>query len=621
MASTKNVFSNLSGDAFGGITAGIVALPLALAFGVQSGLGAAAGLYGAFIIGIVAAIFGGTPTQISGPTAPMTVVSSAAIASILAINDGNLSKALPIILAVFLIAGLLQILMGVIKLGQYIKYIPYPVVSGFMTGIGVIILITQIFSLVGYTPTKDAQLVESFKPQAKEVILDKILKAESGTEIMELDDFRETIRRGEQITETQLQEEARTLTSRDAGGVLGSVKYIPRALQNINWLEFGLALLTIFIIYGFKRITKKVPSTLVALIVVTLAAQLLSVDVLTVSDNGTIPVGFPPFQLSIFTDLNLGMLIGYLGTAFALAGLGAIDSLLTSVVADNMTKTRHNSNQELIGQGIGNSIAALFGGIPGAGATIRTVVNINSGGKTKISGIIHGLVLLLILLVLGPFASNIPISVLAGILFTVGIGVMDYKGLRALPKMPRTDAIVLIVVLVLTVFLDLITAVGIGLILAALMFMKRMGDITAEESKVVSLKDSEIEPKWQDEEGLPSSLNEAVYIKHLNGPLFFGYTNEFRRVMSSIPEGALHLLIRMDKVSHIDQSGLFALEDVLLDLIKRNIKVSMIGLREQPNYRLKSIDIIPDLIPEERLFKTFESYNAYIKEDLVEYLE
>ena len=183
MASTKNIFSNVSGDAFGGITAGIVALPLALAFGVQSGLGAAAGLYGAFIIGTLAAIFGGTPTQISGPTAPMTVVSSAAIASILALNDGNLSKALPIILAVFLIAGLLQIVMGVIKLGQYIKYIPYPVVSGFMTGIGVIILITQIFSLVGYTPTKDAQLVESFKPQAKEVLLDKILKAESGEDI------------------------------------------------------------------------------------------------------------------------------------------------------------------------------------------------------------------------------------------------------------------------------------------------------------------------------------------------------------------------------------------------------------------------------------------------------
>ena len=436
-----------------------------------------------------------------------------------------------------------------------------------------------------------------------------------------LDDFRETIRKGEQITESQLHEEARTLASRDAGGVLGSVRYIPRALQNINWLELGLALFTIFIIYGFKRITKKVPSTLVALIVVTLAAQLLKLDVLTVSDNGTIPMGFPPLQLSIFTDLNLNMLIGYLGTAFALAGLGAIDSLLTSVVADNMTKTRHNSNQELIGQGIGNSVAALFGGIPGAGATIRTVVNINSGGKTKLSGIIHGLVLLLILLVLGPFASNIPLSVLAGILFTVGIGVMDYKGLRALPKMPRTDAIVLIVVLVLTVFLDLITAVGIGLILAALMFMKRMGDITAEESKVVSLKDSEIEPKWQDEESMPNALNNKVYIKHLNGPLFFGYTNEFRRVMSSISDSALHLLIRMDKVSHIDQSGLFALEDVLLDLNDRNIKVSMIGLREQPAYRLKSIDIVPDLIPEERLFKTFESYNAYIKEDLVEYLE
>ncbi|WP_373075406.1 SulP family inorganic anion transporter, partial [Zeaxanthinibacter enoshimensis] len=405
------MFKHIKGDLFGGITAGIVALPLALAFGVSSGLGPSAGLYGAIFIGFFAALFGGTNTQISGPTAPMTAVSMVIIAGIIAMNEGDVEKALPAILTVFLLAGLMQIGLGAIGLGKYIKYIPYPVVSGFMTAIGVIILVTQILPAIGYYPKEDAEYVEQYKPMAEEIILENILKEEAGEGILVLEDFEETISRAEQTTEADIQKEARTLAAKEASGVLGTLSVLPRALQNINWLELILALATIIIIYGFKRITTAVPSTLVALIVVSGVAYGFGLDYRPIE---RIPEGLPMPQMEIFTQFKLSSVTPYIFTALTLALLGAIDSLLTSVVADNMTKTKHQPNKELVGQGIGNSIAAVFGGIPGAGATIRTVVNIKSGGKTRLSGMIAGLLLLVILLAMGPVASQIPAAVLAG---------------------------------------------------------------------------------------------------------------------------------------------------------------------------------------------------------------
>jgi len=352
MLNIKSLFSNFRGDFFGGITAGIVALPLALAFGVQSGLGATAGLYGAIIIGFFAALFGGTDTQISGPTAPMTATSMVIIGGIIAANEGNLEAALPAILMVFLLAGLIQILLGFVRVGAYIKYIPYPVVSGFMTGIGVIILVTQLLPMMGYYPKEDVALVDKFKPQAEEVILDKILKDEASEDIMVLEDFKETIRRAELVQNDEIMMEASTLAASDAKGVAGALKYLPRAIQNINWIEFLLALATIIIIYGFKRITKAIPSSLVALFVVTLVAVFGGFDYRGIGD---IPRGFPKLQLGIFSDFSLGSITPYLLTAVGLALLGVIDSLLTSIVADNLTKTKHKPNKELIGQGIGNS--------------------------------------------------------------------------------------------------------------------------------------------------------------------------------------------------------------------------------------------------------------------------
>ena len=273
-----NIFTNLRGNLFGGITAGIVALPLALAFGVQSGLGPDAGLYGAIFIGFFASLFGGTNTQISGPTAPMTAVSMVVIAGIIASHNGSVEQALPYILLVFLLAGLMQILLGVTGVGKYIKYIPYPVVSGFMTAIGVIILITQLLPVLGYYTEDDTTFIETFKPQAEEVIMTNILRDEAGEGILVLEDFEETINRSEQITEEEILQEAKVLAKSETSGVAGAIKALPRAIANINWLEFILASLTILIIYGFKRITTVVPSTLVALLVVSVGAYVLKLN-------------------------------------------------------------------------------------------------------------------------------------------------------------------------------------------------------------------------------------------------------------------------------------------------------------------------------------------------------
>ncbi len=598
----KNLFKHFKGDFFGGITAGIVALPLALAFGVSSGLGPDAGLYGAIFIGIFAAMFGGTPSQISGPTAPMTAVSLVVISSIIAANDGDLSLALPAILGVFFLSGLIQIALGAIQIGKYIRYIPYPVVSGFMTAIGVIILATQFLPVLGYYPKEDIEYVNTFKAQSEEVLLEKILKDEAREGYLVLEDFTETQLRAQKITEEGIMNEAQLLAGDKAKSVYGALTALPRALNNTNLLELCLALLTIIIIYGFKRITTAVPSTLVALFIVSFGAVALGLDYKPIPQ---IPEGFPTPRWEIFTQFDLARMTPYFMTAISLALLGSIDSLLTSVVADNMTKTRHNPNKELVGQGIGNSVAAFFGGIPGAGATIRTVVNINAGGKTRLSGIIAGLLLLVILLSLGPIASRIPAAVLAGILVTVGIGVMDYKGLKAIRTMQKSEVFIMLLVLVLSVFWDLVSAVGLGMILATLIFMKKIGDATASQASIETL-DSPNNEFWTDEKTHLKAMKGHVFVKHLNGPVFFGSTSELKQLTSQIPAEAKEVIIRMDKVPYIDQTGLYTLEDIILDLNQKDIKVSLVGLNQQPAVLLEKIKIIPILVPKSRIFKSFE---------------
>lgn len=545
-------FSNLKGDFFGGLTAGVVALPLALAFGEQTELGAIAGLYGAIAIGVIAAVFGGTPTQISGPTAPMTVVSALIIAD--AIHyAGDLNTAIPIIIATFFIAGLIEALMGVIRLGKYIKFIPYPVVSGFMSGIGVIIIITQIFPFFG--------------------------------------------------------------VAAPGGGPLGTIKSIHKIPEIVNVYSVGVAIVTIGIIYFLPRITKKVPAALVALVAISgIAFFLLPSDmILRINSKGAIPTGLPNLELgfiSVFSDFNHMMIV--MEYAFTLAALGAIDSLLTSVVADNMTKTKHDSDQELIGQGIGNMGAALIGGLPGAGATMRTVININTGGKTKISGIVAGFFLLAVLLGIGSLVGHVPNAVLAGILITVGIGIIDYKGFRHLTSVPRADAIVMLVVLFLTVFVDLLIAVAVGMVLSAILFMKKISDVVDHKTHTAPLKDFSREVPWQDEGDIIERIGDRVYIKHLDGPLFFGFASRFQDMIKALPDIEA-VVIRMDKVPYVDQSGLYAMEEAILELRQLDIAVVFTNLHGQPLDMFKRINLVPGLVPNEHSFPDFQSCTKWLE--------
>ena len=521
------------GDFFGGLTAGIVALPLALAFGVQSGLGAAAGLYGAIFLGFFASLFGGTPSQISGPTGPMTVITTATVVLFIS-KAGDINAAMGAIIACFVLAGIFQVLMGVFKIGSLIKFIPYPVISGFMSGIGIIIILLQLFPALGQSSPKTT---------------------------------------------------------------LDVIKEIGPALQNINVWALFYASLTILIIYLFPRITKVLPSTLVALIAVTLLSLVLKQDVPVIGD---IPFGFPPLQIGSILSIDPGLYIEILEVAATLAALGAIDSLLTSVVSDNVTKTRHDSNKELIGQGIGNSISGIFGGLPGAGATMRTLVNIRSGGRNRLSGVIHALVLLVILLGLGTYAALIPSSVLAGILITVGIGILDYKGIRHVTKVPKADAVIMIIVLLVTVFLDLLVAVGIGMVMASFLFMKNMSDSVERKSGAVKLESlDEVNTGLSIE--LPAEIKNKVFVKKFEGPLFFGSANNFQMLAGNIPD-VEYVILKMGDIPFIDQSGLYALEESILSLEQRNIEVLLCGLQDQPRARLEKIKLIPGLVSKDNIF-------------------
>ena len=558
-------FNNIKGDIFGGITAGIVALPLALAFGIQAfsgigadgaSIGAYAGLVGATLLGFFAALFGGTHSQISGPTGPMTVISATLITGAFTAPGGNISTVLVSMALAAIFCGLFQILFGIIKLGKYVRYIPYPVLSGFISGIGVIIIIQQLYPLVG----------------------------QSGN-----------------------------------GSMLDLLTGFPAALSHTSITALLLGLGTVLIIYLFPRITKVVPSTLVALIVMTVISLFVDMDGLAII--GEIPSGLPmPFFAN--ASVSLGeidwgtVLSAAIIPGLTLAGLGSIDTLLTSVVADNITKTKHNSNRELIGQGIGNAVAGLFCGLPGAGATMRTVVNVKSGGRTQLSGMVHALFLLAIMLGLGFVVKYVPLSVLAGILLTVGWGIIDFKGFKDLPKIPRADAVVLIVVFLVTVFVDLLTAVGIGMVIACVLFMKRASDLVEGGYSSQELTGFDKESPWSDEGGMPDTVAHKIYVQRLNGPIFFGTINKFKEVMQTVPEEARIVIIRMRLVSFMDQSGLYAMEEAIKDLQDRGVEVLMTIIQPQPLYMLQTHHVIPAVVPEEHTFKTFEDCTDYLARKL-----
>ncbi len=536
-------FSHIKGDLLGGMTGAIIALPMGLAFGIQSGLGAEAGLYTAIILAIVAAFIGGTKTLLSDPTGPMTIVAATVVSSALLVSEDNMQVALPIIMATFVLTGVFQMIFGVLGIAKLVKFMPYPVVSGFMGGIGVIIIILQLFPLLGYASPK---------------------------------------------------------------GILNILGGIGAPLANMNSAALLLGAGTIALIYALPRINKNLPGILIALIVMTMVSVMFSMEVPRI---GEIPSGLPPFKIATLFELELEFshfkLI--IISAITLAALGTIDTLLTSTVADSLTKTKHNGNKELLGQGLGNLVTALFGGIPGAGATMGTVTNIRTGGRTHLSGILKGIFLLVIVLGLGTYVQYIPMSVLAGILVTIGIGIIDLKGLKLLPKVPKTDAAILLVTLLVTVFDNLLDAVALGTMIAFIFFMKKMSDAALKSNKVGLLGDILIEGK------LSEKLAQNVYIQHLEGPLFFGFADDFKDRMECI-EGVEVVVMHLNHVPFMDETGMLVLEDAILSLEKKGIDVYLTGLQEEVEHRLHKVGVIPDYIKEEEVFRNLDECMLYLAE-------
>ena len=528
--------SNLRGDVFGGLTAGIVALPLALAFGEASGAGPMAGLYGAIILGFFASLFGGTGSQISGPTGPMIVVFAGVFAS--------LSGDLALIFTTVVLAGVIQIVFGVTKLGQYIRLVPYPVVSGFMSGIGCIIIALQTARLFGHEP--------------------------------------------------------------EGGGTVPALMEIPGAVMDPIWPALIVAAVALAIVFNWpKSWGRIVPGPLAALIVGTLISLALPGAPLL----GDIPTGLPSFIMPTFSS-EFALII--LEAAVILALLGAIDSLLTSLVADNMTRTRHDSNKELIGQGIGNMLSGFFGAIPGAGATMRTVVNIRSGGLTPISGMIHSMVMLAVVVSLAPLAAKIPHAVLAGILVKVGYDIIDFSYLKRAHQGPRWDLALMLLVLGLTVFVDLITAVAAGVVLASLAFVKQMADVQLE-----AIGDSLTGPidTSPEEDSLLAKAGQRITLFDFGGPLSFGAAADVgHQVRERVRKNeAQAIILDFSRVPFVDVSSARAVETIGCDAKHSGKRVFISGMNDDVLKMLSGLNADHCLDPNTHYAKRVEAIDAALQ--------
>jgi SulP family sulfate permease len=517
---------DLKGDLFGGLTAGVVALPLALAFGEASGAGPIAGMYGAIFVGFFASLFGGTGSQVTGPTGPMVVV----FAGVYAALDGNPS----LVFSTVVLAGAIQIAFGVFKLGQYIRLVPYPVISGFMSGIGCIIIALQTSRLLGHEP--------------------------------------------------------------EGSGTIPALVEIPSAVADPNFAALILGVLTLLIAFKWPaRLAKIVPPPLAALIIGTLASLFLSGAPIL----GDIPTGLPSF---IMPSLNQDTILIVFEAALILALLGSIDSLLTSLVADNMTRTRHNSNRELIGQGIGNVVAGLFGGIASAGATMRTVINIRTGGTTKISGMLHSLFLLAIVIVLAPLAANIPHTVLAGILIKTGWDIIDRAYIVKAHRGPRWDLALMLLVLILTVFVDLITAVVAGVVLASLAFVKQIADEQLKSLRDITNEGLSINFSEEEAE-LMTHAHKRINVFDFGGPLSFGAAADVGHQIREKSKGPSQVMIfDFSQVPFIDVSAARAMETIANDGKVSNKLVYISGMNDQ--IRTMLTELMGDIVPREQYFDT-----------------
>lgn len=503
-------FNNVRGDIYGGVTAAVVALPLALAFGVASGAGAIAGLYGAIIVGFFASLFGGTPSQVSGPTGPMTVVMTAIITDYISrFPESGLAMAFTVVI----LSGLLQIAMGVLKLGRFISFVPFPVLSGFMSGIGVIIIILQLAPLVGHITTKE--------------------------------------------------------------GIFAAFQDLPAVFANPQTDATILGVVTLLIVYLWPaKLSKIIPGSLLALIAGTVL-YLLMFQGGNARILGDIPTGIPAMHMPAY---DMSIIIDMMKSAMVLALLGAIDSLLTSLVADNKTRTHHDSDRELIGQGIGNAIAGFFWGLPGAGATMRTVVNIRAGGLTQISGGLHSVILLAIVLGAGSLAENVPHAVLAGILIKVGMDIIDWSFIKRLTTAPRIDVLIMIGVLIMTVFVDLIIAVGAGVIVSSFVLVQRLSNLQLSKVKTITPA-NELGLLNNEEINLLERVKDQVALVHLSGPVAFGAARGMVRKIDDLDRYKA-LLFDMSDVDFLDITSTQAIGDMIDHHIESGLEIYLIGMNE-----------------------------------------
>ena len=517
---------HLKGDLFGGVTAAIIALPMALAFGVASGAGAEAGLYGAVLVGLFAALFGGTPTLISEPTGPMTVVFTAVITTMIAADPEH---GMAMAFTTVMLTGIFQVLFGLFKLGRYVTMMPYTVISGFMSGIGFILIIIQLPALLGYASP--------------------------------------------------------------GGGVLGSLQALPELAASVKPGELMLGVLALAILFLMpKRWRRFMPPQLLALV----AGTLLAVLVLGGADYraiGEIPGGLPSIQMPTFSADQWQIIVV---DALVLAMLGAIDALLTSVIADSLTRTQHDSDKELVGQGLGNLASGLFGGLPGAGATMGTVVNIQTGGRTALSGLTRALILAVVVFGASGLVEIIPKAVLAGIAIKVGIDIIDWGFLRRAHRVSMRGALIMYGVIAMTVFVDLITAVGIGLFVANILTIRRLADLQAEEVRVLGLPDQDddvaCDNALPEEKKILGDPSNGVVMLCLSGPLIFGAAKALTRQRNALA-GARSLVIDLTDVPHLGVTTSLALESTIHEALAHGCRVYLAGLNEQPRKRFESLDI------------------------------
>ena len=539
------------GDVFGGITAAVVGLPVALAFGVASGLDPVAGIYGAIAVGFFAAVFGGTRSQISGPTGPMAV----AMAVVVAANADNLAEAFTIVI----MAGLIQILLGVLRIGRFVAYTPYSVISGFMSGIGVIIILLQTLPFVG------AKVAE--------------------------------------------------------GGPLGAVKSWPDVMTDINVNALAIAAVTLAVgVLWPNRLRQYLPPTLAAL----LAGTLLSVLWLTNTPViGDVPTGLPDIRLP---ELSVGALGRAIQPALIIALLGSIDSLLTSLVADAMTRTRHNPNRELIGQGIGNMVAGFIGGLPGAGATMGTVVNIRAGGSTQVSGVLRAVILLALILGLGRYVESIPHAALAGILMKVGWDIIDWRFLTRVHRVQREHLLVMVITLLLTVFLDLVTAVAIGLIAAGMASARLWERLELDSVISVPLLDrnflygkSEFEgfdldaEEEEDEEEAVDEYSARVGMVALRGSFSVASSNKLVNTISlDIQEHEVVIFDFTDTVS-VDDSAALVVEQLIDIALDEDTECIVMGLEGRPATTLYALNVLKR-VPDDHIVETLDEAREISKQ-------